>query len=71
MSTTVATAGARRARPVHTDRAVAENRLGLKLVAPAVLIMMIVTAWPMIQALYLSLFRYRLTTADDLTVLKG
>lgn len=65
MSTTVATAGARRARPVHTDRAVAENRLGLKLVAPAVLIMMIVTAWPMIQALYLSLFRYRLTTADD------
>ncbi|MFT4286046.1 carbohydrate ABC transporter permease [Nocardioides sp.] len=48
-----------------TDRAVAENRLGRRLVAPAVVVMLIVTAWPMIQALYLSLFRYRLTTPDD------
>ncbi len=31
------------------------------LVAPAVIVMLLVTAWPMIQALYLSLFRYRLT----------
>jgi multiple sugar transport system permease protein len=65
VTTTVATAGVRRARPAQTDRAVAENRLGMKLVAPAVAVMLIVTAWPMIQALYLSLFRYRLTTADD------
>jgi len=48
-----------------SDRAVGENRLGLKLVAPAVVLMLIVTAYPMLQALYLSLFRYRLTTADE------
>jgi trehalose/maltose transport system permease protein len=51
-------------RPHRSDRAVAENRLGLRLVAPAVFIMLVVTAWPMIQALYLSLFRYRLTDPD-------
>ena len=48
-----------------SDRSVAENRLGLKLVAPAVVLMLLVTAWPMLQALYLSLFRYRLTAPDD------
>lgn len=48
-----------------SDRSTAENRLGLKLVAPAVVLMLLVTAWPMIQALYLSLFRYRLTAPDD------
>ena len=48
-----------------SDRSVAENRLGQKLVAPAVILMLLVTAWPMLQALYLSLFRYRLTAPDD------
>jgi len=48
-----------------SERATAENKLGLKLVAPAVILMLIVTAWPMLQALYLSLFRYRLTTPDE------
>src|SRR4029077_6735148 len=38
---------------------------GRRLVAPAVIVMLAVTAWPMIQALYLSLFRYRLTSPDD------
>ena len=38
---------------------------GSKLVAPAVVVMLLVTAWPMLQALYLSLFRYRLTAPDD------
>jgi multiple sugar transport system permease protein len=48
VTTTVATAGAAtQQRPATTDRAVAENRLGLKLVAPAVIVMLIVTAWPM------------------------
>jgi multiple sugar transport system permease protein len=51
--------------PAASDRSTAENRLGLKLVAPAVVLMLLVTAWPMIQALYLSLFRYRLTAPDD------
>ena len=55
-----------RAKPhVDSDRAVAENRLGQKLVAPAVIMMLLVTAYPMLQALYLSLFRYRLTAPDD------
>jgi multiple sugar transport system permease protein len=48
-----------------SDRSKAEDRLGLKLVAPAVVLMLLVTAYPMLQALYLSLFRYRLTTPDD------
>jgi multiple sugar transport system permease protein len=48
-----------------SDRSSAENRLGQKLVAPALILMVLVTAYPMLQALYLSLFRYRLTTPDD------
>jgi multiple sugar transport system permease protein len=52
-------------KAVASDRSKAENRLGLKLVAPAVVMMLLVTAWPMGQALYLSLFRYRLTAPDD------
>ena len=48
-------------RPHASDRSAAENRLGIKLVAPAVVVMLVVTAYPMFQALYLSLFRYRLT----------
>lgn len=72
MSTTVATPAAQEpqrtdkpARANVTARSVAENRLGLRLVAPAVILMLLVTAWPMIQALYLSMFRYRLTAPDD------
>ncbi len=67
MTTTApATAGAaaqRRGRA--SDRARAENRLGQRLVAPAVVLMLGVTAYPMGQALYLSLFQYRLTTPGD------
>ena len=48
-----------------SDRARAETILGWKLVAPAVVMMLLVTAWPMLRALYLSLFRYRLTAPDD------
>ena len=48
-------------RPHKSDRASAENRLGIRLVLPAVVVMLVVTAYPMFQALYLSLFRYRLT----------
>ena len=68
MTTTVATPaqtepGKRSAQ--RSDRSAAENRLGQKLVAPAVIVMLLVTAYPMIQAIYLSLYRYRLTTPDD------
>ncbi len=48
-----------------TERSTAENRLGRQLVLPAVILMLLVTAYPMLRALYLSLFRYRLTTPDD------
>jgi multiple sugar transport system permease protein len=54
-----------REKPQVSDRSRAENRLGQKLVAPAVILMLLVTAWPMLQALYLSLFRYRLTAPDE------
>jgi multiple sugar transport system permease protein len=47
-----------------SDRSTQENRLGLRLVAPAVVLMLLVTAWPMIQALWLSLFSYRMTDPD-------
>ncbi len=65
-----ATAGAlgerpRRRRAEASDRSKAESRLGLKLVAPAVILMLIVTAWPMIDAIYLSLYRYQLTAPSD------
>ena len=70
MSTVSATAAAKASEHAaapkkRSDRARAENRLGQRLVAPAVIVMLAVTAWPMIQALYLSLFRYRLTSPDD------
>jgi len=54
-----------RAKQSATARAKAENRLGLKLVAPAVILMLLVTAYPMGRALYLSLFKYRLSAPDD------
>jgi multiple sugar transport system permease protein len=53
------------APPTVSDRSRAENRLGWKLVAPAVVMMLLVTAYPMFRALYLSLFKYRLTAPDD------
>ena len=47
-----------------TDRTRSERRLGWKLTAPAVAVMLLVTAYPMLNALWLSLFSYRLTDAD-------
>jgi len=48
-------------KPGLTDRARAERRLGWLLSAPAVVAMLLVTGYPMLNALYLSLFQYRLT----------
>lgn len=64
-ATAVATATPGKTRARMTDRSRAENRLGQRLVAPAVIVMLVVTAYPMFQALYLSLFRYRLTSPND------
>jgi multiple sugar transport system permease protein len=44
-----------------SDRAVAERRLGWILAGPALVVMIAVTAYPMMRAVYLSLFSYRLT----------
>lgn len=72
MSTTTAPAQSpknqrRRKEPkaVASDRSRAESRLALYLVAPAVALMLLVTAFPMLRALYLSLFSYSLTAPDD------
>jgi multiple sugar transport system permease protein len=65
VTTTAASAPPAARRKAASDRAVAENRLGARLVAPAVILMLVVTAYPMLQALYLSLFRYRLTTPGE------
>lgn len=52
-------------RPELSDRAKAENSLGQKLVAPAIVLMLLVTAFPMIRALYLSVYNYSLTAPED------
>jgi multiple sugar transport system permease protein len=51
-------------RKPMTDRAKAERSLGLKLAAPAAIIMLLVTAYPIVYAVYLSLFRYDLRSPD-------
>lgn len=52
-------------KAVASDRSKAESRLATRLVAPAVVLMLLVTAFPMLRALYLSLFSYSLTAPDD------
>jgi multiple sugar transport system permease protein len=63
---TVVTAPAPAPAPVTapvglSDRTRSERRLAWMLSAPAVFVMVAVTAWPIIQAVYLSLYSYRLT----------
>jgi multiple sugar transport system permease protein len=53
------------AAPATSDRSRAENRLGQKLVAPAIILMLIVTAFPMLRAIWLSVYDYALTAPDD------
>lgn len=52
-------------RPRRSDRARAEARLGWLLAGPAFVVMLAVTAYPILQAVYESLFRNRLTAPDD------
>jgi multiple sugar transport system permease protein len=49
--------------PPHglSDRSRAERRLGWMLAGPAFVVMLLVTAYPIAQAVYYSLFNYRLT----------
>jgi multiple sugar transport system permease protein len=53
------------AKAPDSDRSRGENRLGWKLAGPALAVMLAVTAWPILQAIYLSTFSYRLTNPDD------
>src|SRR5690606_27877682 len=48
-----------------TQRARAERRLGWSLCAPAFGVMLAVTAYPMLHALWLSLQSYRITDPDS------
>jgi multiple sugar transport system permease protein len=50
---------------VTSDRSRAENRLGQKLVAPAIILMLLVTAFPMLRAIWLSVYNYSLTAPDE------
>src|SRR3954465_10205357 len=48
-----------------TERARAERRLAYLLCAPAVIVMLLVTAYPIVYAFWLSLQRYDLRFPDD------
>ncbi|MEA5155513.1 sugar ABC transporter permease [Raineyella sp.] len=68
MTTTVDTAevtAAKAVRPPLTERAKGERRLGWTLAGPAFVIMIAVTIYPILQAIYDSLFNYRLTAPAD------
>ncbi|MFQ1004025.1 carbohydrate ABC transporter permease [Modestobacter sp. SSW1-42] len=53
--------------PGHTtsDRSRSERKLGWLLAGPALAVMLLVTAYPILQAVYDSLFDYRLTDPDN------
>ncbi|MGI5205191.1 carbohydrate ABC transporter permease [Spirillospora sp. CA-108201] len=53
------------ARAEISDRGRAERRLGLLLSLPAVVVMLLVTAYPLVNAVYESMFSYRITAPED------
>ena len=55
----------RRPRRVKSQRAKSEARLGWLLAGPAFFVMLFVVMYPILQALYDSLFKYRLTAPGD------
>ncbi|HVL28537.1 MAG TPA: sugar ABC transporter permease [Acidimicrobiales bacterium] len=55
----------RRAPRAHTERAREERKLGWYLCAPAVAVMLLVTAYPLVYAVWLSLQRYDLRVPGD------
>ncbi|MEA2420715.1 MAG: trehalose/maltose transport system permease protein, partial [Thermoleophilaceae bacterium] len=64
MSTAEATAPTKGRKKI-TDRARAERKLAWMLCAPAVVAMLVVTGYPIVYAVYLSLQRYDLRFPDD------
>lgn len=65
MTTTAVQTATAKQPAASSDRSRAENRLGQKLVAPAIILMLLVTAFPMLRALWLSVYDYALTAPDD------
>ncbi len=55
----------RKAPKQYSDRAKAERKLGWLLAGPAFIVMLLVTLYPILQALYESLFQFRLTAPDE------
>lgn len=55
----------KKAKAARSDRARAEARLGWYLAGPAFVVMLAVTLYPILQAVYDSLFNYKLTAPDD------
>ncbi|SDH10255.1 carbohydrate ABC transporter permease [Klenkia brasiliensis] len=62
---TGASVPARAAKGGASDRAKAERKLGWLLAGPALAVMLLVTAYPIAQAFYDSLFDYRLTDPEN------
>jgi multiple sugar transport system permease protein len=54
-----------RSKPQRSDRARGEERLGWMLAGPALAVMVLVTGYPMLRAVYQSLFSYRITSPDE------
>lgn len=61
MSTVAPNAAGKARKPVLSDRAKEERKLGWMLAGPAFVVMVLVTMWPILNAIWLSLFQYRLT----------
>jgi multiple sugar transport system permease protein len=57
--------GRRSAKAAMSDRARSERKLGWMLAGPAFVLMLLVTLYPILQAVWDSLFSYRLTAPDD------
>ncbi|WDF34948.1 sugar ABC transporter permease [Arthrobacter agilis] len=55
----------KKARKQYSDRVRAERRLGWMLAGPAFVIMLLVTLYPILQAIYESLFKFRLTAPEE------
>ena len=64
-ATTPEPAPARKGKPALSEGKKAERRLGLWLVAPAAIVMLVVTAYPILYSIWLSLERYDLHFPDQ------
>jgi multiple sugar transport system permease protein len=64
-TTSTTASGGHRRKPLLTDRDKAERRLGIRLVAPAVIIILAVTIYPICYSIWLSIQRYNLRFPHD------